>query len=74
MTEEEFGTNGCVRVFHMYIRTQGHQLSVNSLYVGEKIARDRYALAVLKGEEMVGHVPRYMSTACSDEVVAFTAQ
>ena len=58
----------------MYIRTHGHQLSVSNLYVGEKIACDRYAVAVLKGEEIVGHVPRYMSTACSDEVVAFTTQ
>ena len=65
MTEEEFETNGCVRVFHMYIRTHGHRLSVSNLYVGEKIARDRYAVAVLKGEEIVGHVPRYMSIACS---------
>ena len=71
MTEEEFQTNGCVRVFHMYIRTHGHQLSVSNLYVGEKIAHDRYAVAC---EEIVGHVPRYMSTAYSDEVVEFTAQ
>ena len=28
-------------------------------------SRERYAVAVLKGEEIVGHVPRYMSIACS---------
>ena len=74
MTEEEFETNGCFRVFHMYIRTHGHRLSVSNFFVGEKIACDQYAVAVLKDEEIVGHVPQYMSTACSDEVVAFTAQ
>ena len=65
MTEEEFETNGCVHVFHMYIRTHGNRLSVSNLYVGEKIARVQYSVAVLKGEEIVGHVLQYMSTACS---------
>ena len=66
MTEEEFEMNGCVRRFHIY---QDTWTSV----IDEKLAcrredsnpRERYAVAVLKSEEIVGHVPRYMSIACS---------
>lgn len=50
----------------MYIRIHGSQLSMSNLYVGEKIAIHVTDMPwLLKGEEIVGHVPQYMSTACS---------
>ena len=60
MTEEEFETNGCI-------------CDAGTPVIGEQLVcrredsnpHDRYAIAVLKCKEIVGHVPWYMSTACS---------
>ena len=66
MTEEEFETNGCVRGFHVYQDTWTPVIDEKLVCRREDSnPRERYAVAVLKGEEIVGHVPRYMSTACS---------
>ena len=66
MTEEEFETNGCVCGFHVYQDTW-------TPVIDEKLVcrrddsnpRELYAVAVLKGEEIVSHVPRYMLIASS---------
>ena len=63
---EEFKTNSCIRGYHVY---QERWVPV----IGERLEckresgnpRDRYAVAVCKGDEIVGHVPRYISTLCS---------
>ena len=66
MTEEVFEMNVCVRGFHVYQDTWtpliGEQLVCRR---EDSNQRDQYAVAVLKGKEIVGHVPWYMSAACS---------
>ena len=62
----EFEMNGCICGFHVYQDTWMPVISEQLVCRREDSnPRDRYAMAVLKGEEIVGHVPRYMSTACS---------
>ena len=66
MTEEEFEMNGCVHGFHVYQDTWTPVIDEKLVCRREDSnPRERYAVAVLKGEEIVGHVPRYMSIACS---------
>ena len=63
---EEFETSSCIRGYHVY---QDRWVPI----IGEWLEctrqpenpRDRYAIAVCKGAEIVGHVPRYISTLCS---------
>ena len=63
---EEFETSSCIRGYHVY---QDRWVPI----IGERLEctrqpenpRDRYAIAVCKGAEIVGHVPRYISTLCS---------
>ena len=60
---EEFETDSCICGYHVY---QDHWLPI----IGERLEcrresgnpRDRYAVALCKGGEIVGHVPRYIST------------
>ena len=63
---EEFEMNSCIRGYHVY---QDRWLPI----IGERLEcrresgnpRDRYAVALCKGGEIMGHVPRYISTLCS---------
>ena len=63
---EEFETSSYIRGYHVY---QDRWVPI----IGERLEctrqpenpRDRYAIAVCKGAEIVGHVPRYISTLCS---------
>ena len=44
-----------------YIKTYGAPLLMNILYV----TTDRYAIAILKDDVIIGHLPRVMSRMCS---------
>ena len=56
----------CIRGFHIYGDTWTP--SVGEILICEREsgnASDLYAMAIKKGSEVVGHVPRKMSAACS---------
>ena len=63
---EECETDSCIRGYHVY---QDRWLPI----IGERLEcrretgnpRDAYAVAMWKGDEIVGHVPRYISALCS---------
>ena len=61
---ERFETNSCVRGFHIY---KDRWVPVIGKWFECKREsgnlRDRYAVAICKDDEMVGHIPRYISTS-----------
>ena len=63
---DEFETSSCVRGYHVYQDTWtpviGEQLVCRR---EDSNPRNRCAVAVVKAEEIVGHVPRFILTACS---------
>ena len=61
-----FEINCCVRGYHVYQRlwtsTVGEHLSCRREHTNEN---DRYAVAVMKDDTVIGHVPRKFSRVCS---------
>ena len=70
----EFETSSCVRGYHVYQDTW--TLVIGVCRREDSNPRDQYSVAVVKGEEIVGHIPQFISTSCTalllDGVVACT--